>query len=68
MLRENDLIGVIAYTARKFACSPTNKLNQGEELRRAGRPRHRERAAARGACGVSRSLGGVLGVGPGGDK
>ena len=45
MLKDDELIGVIAITARKFARSPTSK-SSCSELRGPGRHRHRERAAA----------------------
>ena len=45
MLKENELIGVFTVSAKRFAHSPTSRSNW-YELRRPGRHRHREHAAA----------------------
>ena len=46
MLKDDELIGVSSSIARRFARSPTSR-SRCRDLRRPGRHRHRERAAAR---------------------
>ena len=52
MLKENELVGVIAIYRRRFARSPTSR-SLGAELRRPGRHRHREHAPAQRAARIA---------------